>query len=216
MNIEKLLKDGSREMGVILDNNQTNKFNIYLNELKFWSKKINLTSFKDDENIVINHFVDSLSIVKFIKPGSNILDIGTGAGFPGVPISIVINSSKVAVIDSVEKKILFVKNLLRIIGINNVKAIKASAQDELNNISRSNFDYVVTRAVSNIKNVISFSLPYVNDSGCIVMMRGKEGADEWCVVKDNYSVILKLKYIEEFILPYVSEKRVNIILQKIN
>jgi 16S rRNA (guanine527-N7)-methyltransferase len=86
--LQNIIKKGAREVGVFLDQQQIRLFLIYLRELKEWNQKVNLTSLKDDESIIKNHFIDSLAIIPHLPPALSLLDMGSGAGFPGVPVKI--------------------------------------------------------------------------------------------------------------------------------
>ena len=109
MSIEKLLLNGCGERGVKIDSSQTEKFLSYLELIKNWNSKINLTSVTDDEGIVVKHFIDSLTVSEFIDDGSTVLDIGTGAGFPAIPLALARDSLKITALDSREKRIFFMQ-----------------------------------------------------------------------------------------------------------
>ncbi len=215
MNLQTMLLKGAEELGVKLSTKNINDFIIYLEELKIWSKKINLTGLKKDEDIITNHFLDSLSILKYIKEDSTLLDIGTGAGFPGVPISIVYPGCFVTVLDSAQKKILFVRNIIRRLSLRNVKAITGRAEAKENNLKGISFDFVVTRAVSDFYNVIKLSSPYLNQNGRMIVMRGEKGELELEVMsKEIENLELSVDKIDVFNLPFSGAKRVSIILKK--
>ena len=217
MNLERMLKEGADELGIKLSTKNINNFIIYLEELKIWSKKINLTGLKKDEDIITNHFLDSLSILKYLKAGSTLLDIGTGAGFPGVPISIVCPDCFVTVLDSAQKKILFIRNIIRRLSLRNVKAITGRAEVEQNNLKRKSFDFVVTRAVSNLRDVIKLSSPYLNEKGRMMVMRGEKGELELeAMSKEIENLELSVNNIDVFNLPFSGAKRVNIIFKRNN
>jgi len=215
MNLERMLKEGADELGIKLNTKNINNFIIYLEELKIWSKKINLTGLKKDEDIIINHFLDSLSILKYLKEDSTLIDIGTGAGFPGVPISFVCSECFVTVLDSVQKKILFVKNIIRRLELQNVEAIAGRAEETGNNLKRKSFDFVVTRAVSDINKVIKLSSPYLNENGRMIVMRGEKGELELeAISKDLDSLELIIDKVDVLNLPFSGAKRVNIIFKR--
>ena len=215
MNLQTMLLKGAEELGVKLSTKNINDFIIYLEELKIWSKKINLTGLKKDEDIITNHFLDSLSILKYIKEDSTLLDIGTGAGFPGVPISIVYPGCFVTVLDSAQKKILFVRNIIRRLSLRNVKAITGRAEAKENNLKGISFDFVVTRAVSDFYNVIKLSSPYLNQNGRMIVMRGEKGELELEVMsKEIENLEVSVDKIDVFNLPFSGAKRVSIILKK--
>jgi len=211
LNLENLLVKGSSELGITLDSRKIQKFLSYHELIKKWNSKINLTSVTDDSEIVVKHFLDSLTVSELITDGPNILDIGTGAGFPGVPIAIVRESLNITVLDSREKRIFFINEVLRELDLSNVKTVSGRAEDSNNGVPRINFDYVLTRAVGDIKEVINLSVPYLNEKGKIILMRGKEGKIEWKRFKNGN---LKLLHLREIIVPESNFMRVLLVLSQ--
>lgn len=211
MNLENLLVKGSSELGITLNSRKIQKFLSYQELIKKWNSKINLTSVTDDSEIIVKHFLDSLTVSELITDGPNILDIGTGAGFPGVPIAIVRESLNITVLDSREKRIFFINEVLRELDLSNVKTVSGRAEDSNNGVPRINFDYVLTRAVGDIKEVINLSLPYLNEKGKIILMRGKEGKIEWERFKNGN---LKLLNLREIIVPESNFMRVLLVLSQ--
>ena len=211
MNLENLLVKGSSELGLTLNSRKIQKFLSYHELIKKWNSKINLTSVTDDSEIIVKHFLDSLTVSELITDGPNILDIGTGAGFPGVPIAIVRESLNITVLDSREKRIFFINEVLRELDLSNVKTVSGRAEDSNNGVPRINFDYVLTRAVGDIKEVINLSVPYLNEKGKIILMRGKEGKIEWKRFKNGN---LKLLHLREIIVPESNFMRVLLVLSQ--
>lgn len=211
MNLVNILEQGAGELCITLSPVQIEKFFSYFDLIKKWNKKINLTSITDDNEIVVKHFLDSLTVSDLIKDGSNVLDIGTGAGFPGIPLAIVRESLKFTVLDSKEKKIFFINEVIRELEIQNVKTAASRAEDSNNTISRSHFDYVITRAVGDIDVVLNMSAPYIKASGKIVLMRGKEGKFEWKSYENRNFELLELKELK---LPGTDFMRVLLLLKQ--
>jgi len=211
LNLEKLLVKGSSKLGITLNSRKIQKFLSYQELIKKWNSKINLTSVTDDSEIIVKHFLDSLTVSELITDGPNILDIGTGAGFPGVPIAIVRESLNITVLDSREKRIFFLNEVLRELDLSNVKTVSGRAEDSNNGVPRINFDYVLTRAVGDIKEVIDLSVPYLNEKGKIILMRGKEGKIEWERFKNGN---LKLLHLREIRVPESNFMRVLLVLSQ--
>lgn len=180
MNLATLLKEGAKELGTDLNDAQIEKFTVYIRLLKKWGSKINLTSVKDDKEIVIKHFLDSLSICDLLSNKADMLDIGSGGGFPGIPLSIVNPGLNVTLLDPAQKKVTFMKEAIRHLSLSNAEAVagRAGGTGE-GELIEGSFDFVVTRAVGSIKEVLDISLPYVKGGGKAVLMRGKSGEQEW-------------------------------------
>jgi len=211
LNLENLLEDGSRELGIDLKTGQAAQFLTYLELIKKWNNKINLTSITEDKEIVVKHFQDSLTVSDFINDGSQVIDIGTGAGFPGIPLSIVRESLKITVLDSREKKIFFINEVLRELELRNVETAAARAEDSNNGVPRNHYDYVLTRAVGDIEEVLNLSEPYLKSGGKMILMRGKEGKIEWESFKNNNYELLDLRELK---IPKSNFRRVLLIISQ--
>lgn len=213
MNLGAFLVEGAKEFGVDVSDNQLDQFFKYLENLKKWNNRINLTAITTDREIVLNHFIDSISIVPLINSQSNMLDIGSGGGFPGIPVKIVCPDLNATLLDSVNKKVLFMNDTIRNLKLKNIKAVWGRAEDPENNIPRNSFHYVVTRAVGAIADIVKLSRPYLNDHGLMVLMRGKRGTSEWTESKKELDSQFKLIDIKEFSLPYSDQLRTIIVLK---
>lgn len=179
MNVREILTSGANELGITLSAEQTRLFISYLHILRFWNTKINLTSIRDEKGIVIRHFLDSLTIFKFVKGESRILDVGSGAGFPGIPLKIMNPSIEMTLLDSSQKKVYFLKDVIRKLRLERISAVCARAESEDNGVQRNYYDFVISRAVGSIDKLVEISKPYLVDEGEIILMRGKDGLEEW-------------------------------------
>ncbi|MEK7828169.1 MAG: 16S rRNA (guanine(527)-N(7))-methyltransferase RsmG, partial [Deltaproteobacteria bacterium] len=110
---KNILMAGGKELGLAIGDKELSSFLSYLKELKEWNKKINLTAITDDKDIIIRHFLDSLTLASFLSGKETLLDIGSGAGFPGIPLNIVIPDLKITLMDSVNKKVIFMRHIIR-------------------------------------------------------------------------------------------------------
>jgi 16S rRNA (guanine527-N7)-methyltransferase len=209
---EEVLTAGARELGVVLAPAQIALFLEYLNNLKFWNKKINLTGTKNDEHIVINHFLDSMTILPFISEGSRLLDIGSGAGFPGIPLKVVMPTLLITLLDSAHKKVFFMRELIRKLKLNGVEAVCGRAEDVNNGIPRNHFHFVVSRAVGKIEDLAKLSTPYLDGSGKIILMRGPSGLREWEQLTDKNDLRLKLLHSKSLSLPFTGHHRVVLVI----
>lgn len=202
MSLSDLLREGAREFGIAVSDFDLDKFILYLENLKKWNQSINLTAIKNDKEIVVNHFIDSLSVVPFIKNDGSLLDIGSGGGFPGIPVKIVMPELKVTLLDSVNKKVSFMNDTIRKLEIKNIKAIWGRAEDINNKVPRESFDYVITRAVGSIEDATKLSTPYLSKDGVIILMKGRRGYQEWSEAKEQIGGDFELLDSKEFTLPH--------------
>ena len=213
MKVEELLINGAREFGIELTRHQIELFLNYLDNITFWNKKINLAGTKDEHQVAINHFLDSISIFPFVSETSKLLDIGSGAGFPGIPLKIVLPSLEVTLLDSVEKKVFFMREVIRRLGLQKTHAICGRAEDIGNGVARGYFDFVVSRAVGKIEKLLELGIPYLCEGGKIVLMRGKGGLGEWDQIKYKVTERFKLLESKEFSLPFEKQQRVILVIE---
>lgn len=213
MKVRELLINGAGELGIELTGHQTKLFLDYLDCIKFWNKKINLTGIKGESQMVINHFLDSISIFPFISENSKLLDIGSGAGFPGIPLKIVMPSLEVTLLDSVEKKVFFMREVIRRLGLQKTHAICGRAEDISNGVARGYFDFVVSRAVGKVEKLLRLATPYLCKGGKLVLMRGKSGLREWGQIRDQAAQSFELLESKEFSLPFVKHQRVILVIE---
>lgn len=209
MNAREVLVKGARELGVELLPETVELFMRYLEYLKFWNKKINLTSVREDHKIVINHFLDSITVLSLIDRNSKVLDVGSGAGFPGIPLKLVEPSLIVTLMDSVHKKVVFMRYVIRELGLKGIEAVWARAEDPKNGIPRGYFDFVVSRALGKIEEVLEVCSPYiVEKKGRIILMRGKRGLDEWKALDDSICRDYRLEEVKHVTLPFGKQQRI--------
>jgi len=177
--LAKLMKDGAAELGVDLNETAISAFSVYLEELKAWNRKINLTSIDSDREVIIRHFLDSLTPYRYIKGTERLLDIGAGAGFPGIPLKIADPSIEVTLIDSIGKKVYFMRNIIRKLGLKGIEAISGRVEDKsLIGKYGARFDCVISRAFTGLGRFLELSLPYVRTGGSIVAIKGPSYKDE--------------------------------------
>ncbi len=171
--IIELLKKGGEELSAPLSVASISLFLKYLSELKAWNKKINLTSIENDREIILRHFLDSLIPYRYIKGSKKLLDIGSGAGFPGIPIKIHDPSIDVTLVDSVEKKVHFLKHIIRILELTRIEAVWGRVEEK-SMIERysASFDCVISRAFSELRDYLKLSLPYAAPNGTIIAIKG--------------------------------------------
>ena len=209
---EGILIKGAEELGIRLTSGQVSLFLEYLEKIKFWNERINLIGTGDEEQIVVNHFLDSITIIPFILENSKLLDIGSGAGFPGIPLKIVRPSLEITLLDSVQKKGFFMRDVIRSLGLKGIKAVSGRAENIIDEIPRAYFDFIVSRAVGKIENLIELGTPYLRGGGKIILMRGKKGLEEWGKMKDRKDRSVKLLEYKKFPLPFTGHQRVILVI----
>jgi len=166
-----------------LDFNQDTyeKFMTYKALIQEWNQKINLTAITEDEEIIKKHFIDSIQCYKFkeFHNFNTIIDIGTGAGFPGIPIKIADRSKKITLLDSLNKRIIFLNEVISKLGLEDITAVHSRAEDlARNNDHRERYDCVVSRAVANMAVLSEYCLPYAKVGGYFIALKGPAVEEE--------------------------------------
>ena len=208
MTNERLLREGAEQIGI--KNIRIDLFLSYVDLLRKWGKRINLSSVLADREIIIKHLIDSLTVAEFMPPGSRVIDIGTGAGFPGIPLSIYDPSLNVTLLESVGKKIAFLKDAKRSLGLNDID-IHHGRAEEIDRGMKGGFDRVTFRALGSIDTVVALGTPYLDIEGEMVIMKGPRGKKEWEDYANRYPEDMELLLTRELELPFSGEKRVIIV-----
>lgn len=196
--------------------NEIEKFYQYMKLLLEWNEKINLTAITDESEIIRKHFIDSLTISKLIKEDTNVVDVGTGAGFPGMPLAIT-KKVKVTLVDSLNKRINFLNIVKESIELDNVNTVHGRAEEVGQNEKyREKFDYAVSRAVAPINVLLEYMLPLVKVGGYCLCMKGPKVIDEMQGI-ENVAEKLGGKYIklEELEIPGEESRKNVIIIKKV-
>lgn len=193
MNIEEFKKvflEEAKKIDISLDEEQLNKFYLYMKGIIDWNEKINVTAITDEKMFIVKHFIDSLTVNRFVGDKQKLIDIGTGAGFPGIPIKILNPDIKVTLIDSVNKKLNVIRDLSEKINLENLEIIHTRAEDLANNIKyREMYDIATTRAVSNFSTILEYMLPFVKIGGYAICMKGPNFQDELENAKNAIEVL---------------------------
>jgi 16S rRNA (guanine527-N7)-methyltransferase len=216
---DKILIDIFSRINILPSEKQINQYIEYMNELISWNQKFNLTAITEEKSIVIKHFYDSLLGLKVCTwlDGEEILDMGTGAGFPGIPLKIIHPSIKLTLVDSVEKKVGFLQHIINTIKLEDTKAVHARAEDlGQNKDFRGNYDKVVSRALAKLPVLVEYCLPFVKLGGIFLAYKGPEVSSE-CL--EGKKAICELGGevvdIKKFILPEEMSERNIISIKKI-
>ena len=170
-----LMKEAANEVGLELTEVQYEQFIKYMRLLQEWNEKINLTAITEDEEVIKKHFIDCIKAFKSdaIKNAKKIIDVGTGAGFPGLPIAIMNPNVEVTLLDSLNKRINYLNIVIRELGLKNVITIHSRAEDGARKPElREKFDVATSRAVANMAVLSEFCMPYVKKGGYFVALKG--------------------------------------------
>lgn len=209
--------DSLKELNIELDKEKLKKLEIYYNFLNEYNKHTNLTAITEKEDVYLKHFYDSLTISKVVDLNNidNLLDIGTGAGFPGIVLKIVYPNIKLTVLDSNNKKTTFIKLLLEKLNINDVTIINDRAENyALKHLNE--FDIVTSRAVAFMDIIISLSFPFIKKDGKVILMKGN--LDNELSILNNHKKELDINKfsINSFKLPISGDERNIVVLEKNN
>jgi 16S rRNA (guanine527-N7)-methyltransferase len=215
--IECLIK-GAESFGIKLTKPKIELFCLYHQKLIEWNSKMNLTAITDEREIVIKHFIDSLSVVNHLPDGTeNLIDVGTGAGFPGIPIKIVKEDITVTLLDSLKKRVIFLDNLINEFHFTGIKAIHHRAEDLARDAQhREHYDVGIARAVAPLPVLCEYILPFVRVGGLFMAMKGKNIQDELDASTKAVSVLGgNIISNKNFLLPFEEIERNIVFIEKI-
>lgn len=204
-------------LNINLNREQIVKFYNYMNLLIEWNKRLNLTAITNPKDIILKHFVDSLTIAKYIGEKAKVIDVGTGAGFPGIPLKIYRDDIEVTLLDSLNKRINFLNYVIEHLDLKKIKTIHGRAEEYAHQTDyREKFNISTSRAVANMATLSEYLIPYVKINGMVIAMKGAD-IDEEIKGAENAIKILggKITNIEEFELPGTNARRSTICIKKI-
>lgn len=212
-----LLELDMKDLGISLEQGQIEKFYEYMNLLKEWNNKINLTAIADDEGIIKKHFIDSATINSLIKQESKVIDVGTGAGFPGIPLKIIKETREITLLDSLNKRLIFLNEVISKLNLKNVKVVHARAEDAgVNEQFREVYDIAVSRAVAPLNILVEYLLPFVKIGGKVICMKGSSIDEELCISRNAIQLLGGIvETREELVLPNSDIYRSILVIKKI-
>ena len=210
------LEIAAKQIEIELTKKQIEKYYNYMNLLLEWNEKINLTAIIEPREIILKHFVDSLTIAKYIKDDEKLIDVGTGAGFPGIPLSIVKENTDIVLLDSLNKRINFLEEVKENLKLENIITIHGRAEEfGKNKNEREKYDIATSRAVAPLNILLEYLLPLVKVGGKAICMKGSN-IEEIENARNALEILGgQIEKIEEITLPNSDIKRNIIIVKKV-
>ena len=213
---KQTLKEQAGKIDVILKEEQLEKFYSYMELLKEWNEKMNLTAITQPYEILQKHFIDSLTILPYLESNQKVIDVGTGAGFPGIPIKIANNEISVTLFDSLGKRISFLDEVIQELALSKMDTHHIRAEEAgKSKMFREQFDIAVSRAVAPLATLVEYLLPLVKIGGKCICMKTNKGEEIENSDKAISTLGGEIETIKEFTLPQSDIKRTLIIIKKI-
>lgn len=205
--IRHALEQGAREMGLEVTEENIHAFELFADQLKKWNHKINLTAIISDEEIAVKHIIDALVFAACVHSGERVLDIGSGAGVPAIPLKIVKPAVPVTSVDAVGKKILFQRHVARLLKFQGFEAIHGRVEDLCGSHGHS-FDLITSRAFSRLEQFVGLAAPLLSETGRLIAMKGPGVADEILMDEERLAALgFKIVSITPYRLPFNKGER---------
>ena len=174
----RLLKDGASAFHLQFSDTQIEHFYQHMTALVAWSQKINLTAINDPYEMAIKHFLDSVAPIGYCNPMSRVLDMGSGPGFPGLPLKVWLPEIDLTMVDAVRKKVSFLKHVVRVMGVKNARVFHARVEDIKRRPAFTPYDTIVCRAFGDLKYIVECALPLISKEGQILIWKGHKPEKE--------------------------------------
>ncbi len=173
------LCQGCDTMGIVLDHHQIASMARHAHQLILWNKKINLTAIRDPLDIAEKHFLDAIGVQQFVSAKGRIMDMGTGGGFPSIPLKVMDPLVQYCLVDSVRKKVNFLNHVIRTLGLGGIQALHTRVEDLAQDPDHAKgYDAVISRGFANLEKFVALALPLLKPGGEIYALKGREGIDE--------------------------------------
>ena len=204
-----------KNLGIEVTSEKLSKLDLFYKLLIEWNEKINLTTIIEEENVYLKHFYDSLTLFRDIDLNKEIriCDVGSGAGFPGIVLKIFFPNVNITLIDSLNKRIIYLNDIIDKLGLNNIKAIHSRMED-FSKIHEEEFDYITARAVSQLPILCEISVKALKINGSLVFMKANCEEELVNIDKKLDKLGLKLSFIDKFVLPVENSNRTIIKVDK--
>ena len=203
------------KLGITLTSDQINKLAKFYQLLVTWNEKINLTTIIKEEEVYLKHFYDSLTLIKVVdlRQPLTVLDVGTGAGFPGIVLKIVFPNLKITLLDSLTKRINYLNEVIKELDLHDIETVCSRCED-YTKINREKYDLVVARAVSHLKILSEMIIPTVKVNGYFIAMKANLNDELEKTIPMLKKLNSELKEIKEFSLPIENSKRTLVVMKK--
>jgi 16S rRNA (guanine527-N7)-methyltransferase len=217
---KSLLSSGLDSMGIKCSSEIENRFERYMELLLDWNGKMNLTAITDEKEIVIKHFLDSATCLKIegVSGAKRMIDVGTGAGFPGLPLRILSSNGEWFLADSLGKRVNFLREVIDKLDLSEISAIHSRAEDlGRDSVLRESFDLVVSRAVANLAVLSEYCLPLISVGGLFLSMKGPKADKE--IEDAEYAIKLLGGRVKDRIAiknPYIESQHEIIVIEKVS
>lgn len=210
------MKTNLKQLDIELSELQLEQFYKYMEILIKWNKVMNLTGITEPKEVITKHFIDSLTVLNKINKNDKIIDVGTGAGFPGIPIKIAFPETKIVLLDSLNKRINFLNEVINVLKLNNIKTIHGRAEDYgKDKEHREMYDVAIARAVAPLNILVEYLIPFVKMGGKCLCMKGANSEEEILLGKNAIEKLGgNMVYTEEFFIPNTEMKRKIIEIKK--
>lgn len=216
--MHRLAADAESLLTIALTQEQVDQFDLFLRELVAWNAHTNLTAIIDPDGVRVRHFLDSLTVAKVIplEAGVRVIDVGTGAGFPGIPLKIVYPQLEVTLLEATGKKVNFLRHVAQVLGLSGIHFVNARAEEAGQMPEhRAAYDVVVARAVARMPILMEYLLPLTKVGGLSIAMKGVTAHEETATAKRALSTFGgQLRSIETFQLPNVEEPHNLVVVNK--
>jgi 16S rRNA (guanine527-N7)-methyltransferase len=210
-----ILTKGAKSFGIDLSDDTIAGLLLYMEELKAWNKKMNLTAITQEKEILTKHLLDSIAPAPYLLKGTSVLDLGSGAGLPGIPLKIIRPDLRVTLLDSSRKKIHFQKHIIRTLKLSEISTIEGRAEDAIKRHPDMLhcYDIVLSRAFSSLRTFIELGRPFLKKNGLLIIFKGPAGVTELSELKQWLDQERLTTRAVTYTLPHPEQKRVLYIVQ---